>query len=367
MKFLICPDSFKESLTSSEVTSIITKAINDTLDNSSITSISMADGGEGSLDAIEQILETKRVYVDTFDAIGRPIKAYYLITKDEVYIEMANSVGLALVEKEKRDILRSSSRGLGVLIKDALKGPQKKINIFIGGSATNDAGIGAMSELGVKYYDVNGVEIKNIKTEDLIQVSSIDKSVLDSFVREKEFIMLSDVFNPLTGDNGATKVYSRQKGASETDVEFLEEAMLSYASVLEKSFFKDVLSAKSCGAAGGMGSALIGYLNAETKMGSEFFLDINEFDEKLKDVDVVISGEGKYDNQSSMGKVLSAIVSRSKGKRVVIFCGLDESDNRENGIDVVSIMPPGYSVSRAITQAKELLYRAACKYLKEQL
>ncbi len=367
MNFLICPDSFKESLTSAEVTRIITKAINDTLVNSNITTIAMADGGEGSLEALEQILKAQRVYVNTYDAIGRKIKAYYLTTTEEVYIEMANSVGLALVEEDKRDILKSSSRGLGVIIKDALKKPQKKINIFIGGSATNDAGIGAMSELGVKYYDANGEEILNIKAEDLSRISSIDKSALEVFTSDKEFVMLSDVFNPLIGDNGATRVYSKQKGASEAETEFLEEAMLSYASILEGSFFKDVLSVKSCGAAGGMGSALIGYLNAETKMGSEFFLDINEFDKKLKEADVIISGEGKYDNQSSMGKVLSAIVSRAEEKKVVVFCGLDESDKKESNIDVVSIKPDNYTVSRAINEAEELLYSAACKYLKGEM
>ncbi len=367
MKFLICPDSFKESLSSKEAVDIMRLAINDHYSETIIQSVVMADGGEGSLDAIEAIKDTKRKYVNTFDANGRAIESYYLIAKDEVFIEMANSVGLALIEKENRDILNTSSRGLGVLIKDAIKTQKKTINIFIGGSATNDAGVGAMSELGVRFFDEDGVEIKDIKTKDLSRIKSIDVTKLKSLIKSKTFVMLSDVTNPLVGDNGATKIYSSQKGASAKEVDLIEDAMISYSIVVKEQLGIRLPNMKCAGAAGGMGSALIAYLNSKVLMGADFILDINHFEKQLDDVDIIFTGEGKYDLQSRMGKVVSAIASRAGGKKVVVFCGVEEGNSSTESLEVVSIKPKEYSLKRSIEETRQLLYKAVSSYIKEIL
>ncbi len=367
MRCLLCPDSFKESLSSKELVDVISSAINHTTTTFRIKSIVMADGGEGSLDAIEAAKNTKRKYVHTVDAIGRRIKSYYLITEDEVFIEMANSVGLALIEKEKRDILNTSSRGLGVLIKDALKTNKKTINIFVGGSATNDAGVGAMSELGVKFIDKNGEEIQNIKTKDLSKIYDIDVTALQPSIIGRTFVMLSDVTNPLVGPDGATQVYSYQKGASKEQALLIEDAMVSYCAVVEEKLGVNLSDMTCSGAAGGMGSALMLYLNSRVLMGADYILDINAFDTLLDEADVIFTGEGKYDLQSRMGKVVSAIYARSRGKKVVVFCGVQEANNVKENLEVISIKPEEYSLKQSIEETRQLLYNAVSRYVKESL
>ncbi len=364
MKFLVCSDSFKESLTSKEVSDVVSRAVQDVFDDACIHTIVMADGGEGSLDAIENVYDAKRVYVDALDALGRKVTSYYLVYEDHIFIEMANSAGLALIEKEKRNVLASSSRGFGMVLASAIDRKESNIHVFLGGSATNDAGLGAMSEIGVLYFDEDGKQIKEPKAADLSRIHSIDRSALNKCVEDKNFYMYADVHNELLGEQGATFVYARQKGASEEDVLYLERSMHSYHEVLKDSVGYDVSSCQSSGSAGGMGSALISYLNAKVCLGSDYFLELNNFDEEVLNADYVITGEGKFDLQSSMGKVVSKVIERSNGKKVVVFCGVTEST--VNDADIVSIKPVDYSALQAMREAKTLLYKSAYKYFKEE-
>ncbi len=364
MYIIICPDSFKNTLSSKEVGIEMKKAILKVFPTATVNNIVMADGGEGSLDAIENVFETQRVYVDTVDAYGNTIVAYYLVKDDTAYLEMANSVGLNVLNNTKLDILNSSSRGFGIVLKAALNSNVKNINIFIGGSATNDAGIAAMNELGVKYYDKNDNELRNLKSKDLAAIERIDVSILKELILNKNITMMSDVFNPLIDTYGATKMYAKQKGATEEEVEFLENSMKKYCMILEKQLSVNVARQKCAGAAGGMGSAIMSYLKADIKMGAEYILDINNFDEISDSANVIITGEGRVDSQSSMGKVVSTISNRVEKTPVVVFCGEAERGLNLNVLDIVSIAPRAVSLSRSFIDVKELLYLSVYNYFK---
>ncbi len=322
MKILIAPDSFKGSLTSGQAGKIIAKAANKILGKCEIKSVQIADGGEGTLSAIAgsgrgliKYAGVKNVKNPLFDDITA---RYGIIGKETVFIEMAAASGLTLIPYKNGNAMSTSSYGTGQLISDALKKGARKIYLAIGGSATNDGGIGMMAALGVKFLDENNKILKPVG-RNLGKIKKIDIAGVDPLIKKAKFIGLCDVNNPLTGPNGATFVFGPQKGANGKYKLELEKGMVNYANLLNKMFKININSIKGSGAAGGLGAALVTFLNAELKSGIETIFEIIDFDGLLKNADLVITGEGRIDAQSANGKALAGIGRIAKKHKIPVL------------------------------------------------
>ena len=312
MKIIIAPDSFKGSLSAPLVAKAMERGIKRIIPSAETLLLPMADGGEGTVDALVSAMGGKLITALAHDPIGREIKAQYGILPDKTaVIETAAASGLTLVEKEKRDAVHASTFGTGELIKDALKNGAKKFIIGLGGSATTDGGMGIAKALGFRFLDENGCELAEGGAE-LKGLSKIDLSGVMPEAKSAVFQFASDVKNTLYGKTGAAYVFSPQKGASKADVEVLDAALENYARVLKAQTGRDIASLEGTGAAGGIASIFLAFLNAGLGSGIDFVLDVTGFDEKVKDADLVITGEGRIDSQSACGKVPYGVAKRAK-------------------------------------------------------
>ena len=335
MKALILIDSFKGTLTSKELGQITKEELKKKNIESDYFPIS--DGGDGFLDAISSVVDLTKVEVKTFDAFLRPIHSYYLVNEKEnvAYIELAKSAGINLVKKEELNPFVASTFGLGVTISDAIEKGYKKIVVGIGGSATNDGGSGMLEALKAKFYS-KGTLVSNMNNQKLGLIDDIDISELRKFTKGIEFLVMSDVNNPLLGEKGATFVFSKQKGAKEEELVKLEANMTNYKLVSEKVLGFDYSKEFGSGAAGGVGFGLRAYLGAKFQAGIDYLL--NQLSQKdLSSYDTVITGEGKIDSQSLDGKVISGVMKHFKDKRIVFVCALNELDDFKG--EVYSIVP----------------------------
>jgi len=317
MKIVIATDSFKGSLTASEVGNIIESEFRDQLAGQftdfEIIKLPIADGGEGTVDSVINSIGGQLMHKRVKGPLNTYVDAYYGLSKDKVaYIEMASSSGLLLVAEHERNPLRTNTYGFGQLILDAIDKGCKKIVLGLGGSATNDGGTGMAEALGVKFYNSNGELIENLRGEVLGEISSIDSSGIDERIGDTEFILAADVRNPLLGKKGAAFIYGPQKGANHEMIPLLEANMTNYHQVVIRDFNVDLANKKGAGAAGGLGYGAMLFLNAEMKSGIELMLDIIDFDQHIKDADIVITGEGKLDAQSFYGKAPFGVLSRCK-------------------------------------------------------
>lgn len=307
MKFLFVPDSFKGTFSSAEVSDMLALAASEVLDAPQCVALRMADGGEGTMEAILEAVDGERVSVDVLGPLKESVKASYCIfNRDNAFIEMAQASGLTLIPKDLRNPMKTNTYGTGQLIMDAVGRGCKHIYISIGGSATNDGGMGCLRAIGVRFYDNYSRELEGVG-EDLIRVARIDTSNLDHRITETSFTILCDVDNPLCGERGATHVFAKQKGASDADIMFLETGMCNYCNLLDETFQINPNSIDGSGAAGGLGAALLLFLNAERKSGIEEVCKLINFQELLKSADIVITGEGRVDEQSCHGKVLMGV------------------------------------------------------------
>ena len=319
MKLLFASDSFKGTLSSKEVAELLAMAANEVFDTPQCTSIQMADGGEGSIDAIVGGLGGELMSCRVENPLAQPVDAKYcVVNSSTAYIEMAQASGLTLISQQSRNPLVTSTYGTGQLIDDALNRGYKHIFVGIGGSATNDGGMGCMRALGVKFFDNDCVELIG-QGEDLERVSAIDVSGMTAKAKSAEFTVLCDVDNPLCGKNGATMVFSKQKGASPAQMARLEDGMKNYRNVLLRYFGVDADQLKGAGAAGGLGAALMLFLNARMESGVNAIAEITGLDATLSDVDAVITGEGRIDEQSCHGKVLSGVGQLCKERQVKAY------------------------------------------------
>lgn len=318
MKVLVAPDSFKGSMDSNHIIELVEKASKKVFDKCEIVKVPIADGGEGTVAAMVSILNGEIRELQVNNPLYETVFAKYgIINKDTVIIEMAQASGLPLVKEIYRNPLYTTTYGTGELIKNALDEGYKKIIIAIGGSATNDGGIGAMEALGVRFLDENGDVVKGVG-KSLINIASVDITNIHSKVKTAEIIVMCDVENPLTGQNGATYVYGAQKGAGEAELRYLEEGMLNYSSVIKKEFNIDLAKIVGAGAAGGLGGALMVFLGAKLQSGIKTILETIDFNKLLQGVDLVVTGEGKLDYQSTCGKVISGIGELCKAKNVPV-------------------------------------------------
>ncbi|AXA33655.1 glycerate kinase [Francisella adeliensis] len=334
MKFVIAPDTFKNSLDASQVCLAIEKGFKKVFKFAEYTKIPVADGGEGSIDAIANNLSNaKYIKTKVLSASGKTIDAEYLTVNNTAIIELAKCCGLNLTDTKQMKPLEASTFGFGQLIKHALDNGFNKIILTLGGSCTNDVGIGLLQALGIKFLDVNKNTIQNCKLKDIDNIASIDISNIDSRISTTDFKVASDVDNVLYGQNGATFVYGQQKGLKSYQLSTIDENIKSFSKVCSHITNKNHHSTKGTGAAGGVGYALATFLNAEIVSGAELILDIIGFENSLKAADIVITGEGKMDQQSFNGKVPTIIAQKAKKHNSTVIAIVGSYDFSDNDLD----------------------------------
>lgn len=365
MRFLFASDSFKGSLSSKEIADILEREAKLCFPGCQCIGLPVADGGEGTMEAVLQAVGGTLVEKEVSDPLGRKVTAVYaLLDSRRALIEMASASGLPLLEPKERDPMKTSTFGTGELIRDALDRGCNQITIAIGGSATNDGGMGAMRALGIRFLDQEGRELAGTGA-DLNRLSVIDTDGLYPPAIQAEFTVMCDVKNPLTGENGATYTFGQQKGGTPDCLNTLEQGMRHYEELLEKMYGGDALNLPGAGAAGGLGAALAVFLHASMKPGIETVLDLIEFDRKLEHVDLVVTGEGRMDWQSSFGKVPGGVGGRCKrlgipAVAIVGGMGRGAEEIYEHGIlSIISTINGAMDVAEAMERAEELYTGAA--------
>lgn len=354
MKILVAVNEFKGSLTSREIAELISKLANERYKNIEIEPEVIADGGDGFLDIFNNFSE-KEVLVT--NAMGEKIKASYLVDYDnkKAVIEVAEIIGLKKVS-EKNPYL-ASTYGLGEVIKSLLQENIRDFIIGLGGSATNDCGIGMLSALGYKFYDKNNNEcIHGINA--LSKINRIDDSYLNENLKNAKFTLISDVENILCGQEGATYVFSKQKGLSENDFEIVDNYVNKFTSIVYNKYNTNYSNILGSGAAGGLAYGFLTFTNSEIKKGSDFMIEYLEIEEKIKEVDIVITGEGKLDLQSFMGKapIEIARVAKKYKKNVVFLAGtIVDREIETLDTNTKSIIDASFSILRGISTLDEAM------------
>ena len=376
MKFLFASDSFKGSLTSIRTMELLTKAARQVFPGCECCGIPVADGGEGTVDAVIAATGGRMVLAEVHDPLMKEnhemkkIQAVYgIIDGNRAILEMAAASGLTLVPESKRNPMFTSTFGTGELILDALNRGCRDITVAIGGSATNDGGMGCMKALGVRFISADGKELPGVGS-DLASVCTIDTSGLDRRVRDCRFTVMCDVKNPLCGENGATRTFARQKGASDRDVEQLEAGMMHYRDLIRSLYGIDCDAMEGAGAAGGLGAALKVFLHAGMQSGIQTVLELIDFDEKLQGADLVVTGEGCTDSQSVCGKVMQGVGIHAR-KYGIPCIGL--SGSLGEGADQIldygilslhSIIDKPMTLNEAMNNAGTLYYDAAVRLFR---
>jgi len=361
---LLAPDSFKGSLTSEEVSAALERGIHSVNSDVTVKSVPLSDGGEGFINVFRRQSNGRLHFCKVLDPLGAPVIAqYFEITATKtIVIEMAQASGLTLIPEEKRNPFRATTYGTGQLIADALDKGFRQFIIGIGGSATTDGGAGMAQALGVKYYDCNDSEIIKPMNGSLIgKCRRISIKNIHKAISESQFRVACDVKNPLLGPEGAVYTYSAQKGADQNELPLLERNMSSFYSIVESLFLKKVRDLPGAGAAGGLGAGLVVFLNATLESGIDLILDGIQFDNLLSDVDLVITGEGRIDNQTMEGKALMGVIRRAAKLSIPVIavagkvdCEIDQLINK--GVtSVYSLIEESGSESEAIEKAAEIL------------
>lgn len=319
MKIVIASDSFKGSLTSAEVAQAATRGIKANHPDCEVVAVHVADGGEGTVEAVVEALGGEIITAHVSDPLGRPINARYGMVGDKAIIEMAAASGLTLLRPDERNPWLTSTHGTGELIMDAIQRGCRQFLIGIGGSATNDAGTGMLQALGVRFYNADNQEITDCCGGRLHEIARINDSEVAESVRQSQFTVACDVETPFCGREGATVVFAPQKGADTHMVQQLEKGMASLAKVIENKYHIPIASMAGAGAAGGMGGALRAFLNATLKRGIDMVLDAIDFDTIIQGADLIITGEGKIDHQTAKGKTAKGILARAKAQDIPVI------------------------------------------------
>lgn len=319
-KIVLAIDSFKGCLSSKEIEQCIAEEIHRILPSCQTVCIPIADGGEGMLDTLIEATQGTFVSTQAHDPLMRIRPARYGILGDQrtAIIEMAEINGLTTLSPIERNPMKTSTYGTGELIKDALEKGFRRFIIGIGGSATNDAGMGMMQALGAHLYDKQGNELEQ-GGKIMEQIAHIDLNHLHPALKEATFIVACDVQNPFCGPQGAAYVFARQKGASEEQIRQLDEGMRHLALLIERDFSYNINKVKGAGAAGGLGGAFATFLQAHLQSGIDLLLDAVDFDRKITNADWIITGEGKADRQTAEGKVPAGVLKRAKKANIPVM------------------------------------------------
>ncbi|MEG1459521.1 MAG: glycerate kinase [Acetivibrio sp.] len=354
MKVVIAMDSFKGSMTSMEAGNAAKAGILKVCDNVEVVVKPLADGGEGTTEALIEGFSGERVSLRITGPMGRPVEAVYgILPKNNIVImEMAAAAGITLIKENEKNPLKATSFGVGEMIKDAMERGYREFMIGIGGSGTNDGGIGMLRALGYRFLNERGEEIE--EAGDLSQMVNVDDSGRIKELKECHFQIACDVTNPLWGENGATYVFGPQKGVTEKMKVTLDAGMKNYAGVSARYFGKDDSEVQGTGAAGGLGFAFLVYLNAELRPGIQWILHIINLEKDIKDADLVITGEGSLDYQTTMGKLPIGVAKLAKvhQKKVLAFAGsITEAGKECNNEGIDAFFP----IVRGVTTLEEAM------------
>jgi glycerate kinase len=360
MKIVIAPDSYKESLSALDVATAIERGFKEIFPDAEYVKLPVADGGEGTVEAMVAATHGRIVNVNVTGPLGEPVAGFYGISGDEqsAFIEMAAASGLELVPAAQRDPLITTSWGTGELIRHALDAGVKHIIIGLGGSATNDGGAGMVQALGATLLNAQGNALGHGGGE-LASLARIDVSKLDPRLKTCRIEVACDVTNPLTGEQGASAIFGPQKGATGETIALLDNALHHYARIIQRDLDVDVLTLAGGGAAGGMGAGLYAFCGAELRRGIEIVTDALHLAEHVADADLVITGEGRIDSQTVHGKVPVGVAKVAKGynKPVIGIAGSLTADVgivHEHGLDAVfSVIYSICSLDDALKNAGE--------------
>ena len=370
MKLLFASDSFKGSLTSEQTAELLGRAAVEVFGACETAGVPVADGGEGTVEAVIAAEAGGFVTVLVHGPLMEEAEAFYgVFDGGKTVIEMAAASGLPMVPPEKRDPMNTTSFGTGELIRDALDRGYRDISIAIGGSATNDGGMGCARALGVRFLDEDGSELEGFG-RDLLRVADIDAAGLDPRIREAKITVMCDVKNPLCGPDGATWTFGRQKGGTDETLPLLEAGMCRYRDIVLNKFGIDCDALEGAGAAGGLGAALCVFLGGTLKSGIETVLDLIRFDERLEGVDLVVTGEGRTDWQSCFGKVMQGVGEHAKRKGVPVLglsggLGRNAMDITRCGVaSLMTTVNAPMPLSEALERAEELYYEAAVRMFR---
>ena len=370
-RIVVASDSFKGSLSSLEVAGAAADGIHDVFPECEVVKVDVADGGEGTMDALRHTLGGEKIFLTVSDPLGRPVEASYVILEDgtTAVLEMAVASGLPLLAPGERNPLRTSTYGTGELIADALDRGCRKFLVGIGGSATNDAGMGMLEALGVCFMDVEGNVLKGCGAS-LEKVEGISLENAHPGLKDAEFIVACDVDAPLYGPRGAAYVFAPQKGADEAMVRRLDDGLKHFSEAVSRILQKDVSAAPGAGAAGGLGGGFLAFLNARLERGIEMVLDAIRFDEIIEGASLVITGEGKVDYQTLTGKAPYGVMLRARKKGIPVAAiggavALNLAEVVEAGfIEVCAVTPEGMPLSEAMRKdVASLNVRTAVKNL----
>ena len=339
MKIILAPDKFKNTLTGLEFCYIVEKVILEEFPNTDILKLPLADGGDGTIEVVEYYLKGRTINVQINNPFFEIINATYIYSKENntAFIEMAEASGVKLLKPTQFDCKNATTLGTGEMIVDAINKGAKTIIIGIGGSATNDCGIGMATALGYQFLDENNKKVKPIGAN-LSNIKSIDVTNVHPKLSAVDFKIACDVTNPLYGKNGAAYVYGTQKGASKDEIVMLDKGLQDFSKILNAVFTIDVQSVKGAGAAGGMGIATQLFLNGTLEPGIQLIKEIANFDTQIEGADWIITGEGKLDTQTMSGKTIQGVLTSAIAKKIKVaaFCGaidLDEKQPEDFGIN----------------------------------
>lgn len=349
-KVVVASDSFKGCLSSAQVADAVEMGIHAVCPDCEVVKLAVADGGEGTMDALAATLDGKTVKVQVSDPLGRTIAAEYAIVNGTTaVIEMSRASGLPLLQPQERNPMKTSTYGTGQLIADALFKGCRKFIMGIGGSATNDAGTGMLEALGYRFLDAEGNPLDG-RGESLGKIKAIETSKVLPELKEASFIVACDVDSPFCGPEGAAYVYAPQKGASPEMVMALDEGMQIFSKLMYQETGTDVMNIKGAGAAGGLGGALKAFLNADLQKGAEMVLDAVSFDKAMADADLIITGEGKIDIQTLSGKLPYVVAQRASVRNipVIAICGRTEVESLHCFARICPVTPPEMPLSEAM-------------------
>lgn len=329
MRVLVAPDKFKGTLTAEQAARAVARGWRREDPGSELDLAPMADGGEGTLEALVAALGGERRRLTVAGPLGDPVEAEYALVPARdgplAVVEMARASGLGLLSPARRDPKRTTTRGTGELVLDACRRGARRVLVCIGGSATNDAGAGMAQALGVRLLDAVGRDLPPGGAA-LLQLARIDLSGLDPAVRRSEVLVACDVDNPLVGPAGASAVYGPQKGATPEDVQLLDRALRRFAAVVRRDLGVDVRGLPGAGAAGGLGAGLVAFLGARLRPGVELVMEAARLWERMERADLVVTGEGSFDQQSLRGKVPAGVLraAAERGVPALVLCGRAE-------------------------------------------
>ncbi|MEN1969840.1 glycerate kinase [Lentibacillus sp. N15] len=359
MKIVIASDSFKGSASTFEIASFIKKGIIRVVPNAFVIKLPLADGGEGTVDALTTALNGQYIEREVTGPLGKKVKAKFGIIGDIAVIEMAKASGLTILQKEERNPFLTTTYGTGELIKAALDYGVREILIGIGGSSTNDAGVGMAQALGVSFKDKYNEEI-GYGAQSIADIKTMDITKIDSRIKNTKITILSDVTNPLCGENGASYVYGPQKGASADDVKKLDSLLYEFGKMIETELQINVMNQKGAGAAGGLGAGLMAFCHAIPSSGIETVLKMLDLEAHIKGADLVITGEGMMDSQSINGKAPIGVANIAKNYRVPVIAivgseGAGVNEVYEHGIDlIINIINRPMGMQDAMENVREL-------------